>query len=215
MLDYAATCNHIHLLVLDNGDRQCISNSLQLSQGRTGQEHNLRKNRRGAFWEDRYHATAVQTGHHLLQCIVYIDLNMVRTGVVQHPGEWLHGGYRELQGMKERNRIIDTHELSRLLGMNDENELRRAHGELVESALRQGGLRRIDYWTSSIAVGDPGFVHRIHAQLLERAEGRRVEDHGDICALQEPSAPYPSGSLQPESFIAGDNQYLWGAAVNS
>ena len=44
----------------------------------------LRKNRNGAFWEDRYHATAVQTNKHLIKCITYIDLNMVRAGVAKH-----------------------------------------------------------------------------------------------------------------------------------
>ncbi len=29
--------------------------------------------RKGAFWEDRYHATAVASGEHLRRCIVYID----------------------------------------------------------------------------------------------------------------------------------------------
>ena len=47
---------------------------------------NARKQRHGAFWEDRYHATAVETGAHLARCVVDIDFNMVRTGVVQHPG---------------------------------------------------------------------------------------------------------------------------------
>ena len=32
----------------------------KLPAGRTAQEYNLRKNRKGAFWEDRYHATAVE-----------------------------------------------------------------------------------------------------------------------------------------------------------
>jgi hypothetical protein len=27
-----------------------------------------------AYWEDRYHATAVETGRHLAQCLVYIIL---------------------------------------------------------------------------------------------------------------------------------------------
>jgi hypothetical protein len=44
----------------------------------TGQKFNLRKKRKGALWEDRYHATAVETGKHLVQCLVYIDFNMVR-----------------------------------------------------------------------------------------------------------------------------------------
>jgi len=41
----------------------------------SGQEYNKRKNRKGAFWEDRYHATVIEKGEHLLRCIVYIDMN--------------------------------------------------------------------------------------------------------------------------------------------
>ena len=36
------------------------------------------KGRQGAFWEDRYHATAIDADEHLHRCVVYIDLNMVR-----------------------------------------------------------------------------------------------------------------------------------------
>ncbi|CAB1080953.1 Transposase and inactivated derivatives [Olavius algarvensis Delta 1 endosymbiont] len=56
-----------------------------LIAGRTAQQYNQRKKRKGAFWQDRYHATAIETGEHLLRCLVYIDLNMVRAGVVDHP----------------------------------------------------------------------------------------------------------------------------------
>jgi putative transposase len=58
ILNYIVTSNHIHLLVLDNGSRDVIPKSLQLIAGRTGQEFNQRKNRKGAFWEDRYQKTA-------------------------------------------------------------------------------------------------------------------------------------------------------------
>jgi hypothetical protein len=37
----------------------------------------------GAFWQDRYHATAIETGEHLWRCLVYVCLNMVRAGVVK------------------------------------------------------------------------------------------------------------------------------------
>lgn len=53
-----------------------------LLAGRTGQKYNRRKKGKGAFREDRYHVTAVEKGDHLLQCIVYIDMKMVRAGVV-------------------------------------------------------------------------------------------------------------------------------------
>ena len=71
------TSNHIHLLVKDTG-ANVIAQSMQLIAGRTAQEYNERKGRQGAFWEDRYHATAIETGKHLHHCPVYIDLNMVR-----------------------------------------------------------------------------------------------------------------------------------------
>ena len=69
--------NHIHLLIVDTGKRDVIPKLMKLVAGRTGQEYNQRKNRRGAYWEDRYHATAVESGEHLARCLVYIDTNMV------------------------------------------------------------------------------------------------------------------------------------------
>ena len=96
ILNYTVTANHIHLLVADDEDRDVIPNSIKLVAGRTVQEFNIRKKRKGAFWEDRYHATAIENGEHLLRHLVYIDLNMVRAGVVKHPSEWPFGGYNEI-----------------------------------------------------------------------------------------------------------------------
>ena len=88
VLNYTVTSNHIHIIVKGNEDREVIPKSIQLIAGRTGQEYNLRKRRKDAYWEDRYHATAVETDRHLVQCLVYVDLNMVRAGVVKHPVAW-------------------------------------------------------------------------------------------------------------------------------
>jgi len=49
-----------------------IPQAMQLIAGRTGQEYNRRKNRKGTFWEDRYQATAVEVESHLSQCMVYV-----------------------------------------------------------------------------------------------------------------------------------------------
>lgn len=52
VLNYAVTSNHIHLLVKDTG-KFVISKSLQLIAGRTGQEYNKRKGRKGACCDCR------------------------------------------------------------------------------------------------------------------------------------------------------------------
>lgn len=97
ILDYAVTSNHIHLLVYDDGREDVIPRSILLAASRTAREYNIRKNRSGAFWEDHYHATAVETESRLHRCMVYIDLNMVRAGVVDRPREWPFGGYAEIR----------------------------------------------------------------------------------------------------------------------
>ena len=122
ILDFTVTSNHIHLLVYD-GKVNIIPKSIQLIAGRTGREYNQRKNRKGAFWEDRYHATAVKTGNHLIRCLAYIDLNMVRAGVVRHPGEWMYGWYHEIQNPKQRYSLINRQKLTALLGIKDNDQL--------------------------------------------------------------------------------------------
>jgi putative transposase len=59
------TSNHIHLLVYDQDGRDIIPDFMQLVAGRSGQTYNQRKKRKAAYWEDRYHATTVETGEHL------------------------------------------------------------------------------------------------------------------------------------------------------
>ena len=116
------TCKHIHLFVKDTG-RDVVAQSMQLIAGRTAQEYNQRKNRQGAFWEDRYHATAIESDEHLHRCLVYIDLNMV----VNHPLKCKHGGYREIQEPRDRYTIIDLLGLTALCGFADLANFQRAH----------------------------------------------------------------------------------------
>jgi hypothetical protein len=52
-----------------------------------------------------------------------IDLNMVRAGVVRHPGDWMYGGYHEIQNSKQRYSLINRQKLKALLGIIDNDQL--------------------------------------------------------------------------------------------
>ena len=44
-----------------------------------------------------------------MRCMVYIDLNMVRDGVVNHPEKWKDSGFNEIQKPPKRyaiNRLV-------------------------------------------------------------------------------------------------------------
>ncbi len=171
ILNYIATSNHIHLLVLDGGRRETIPKSMQLIAGRTAQEYNQRKGRKGAFWEDRCHATAVETNHHLVSCLTYIDLNMVRAGTIAHPSHWESSGYAEIQEPRERYSIVDYRAIMELLSIPSIEELRRSHRGWVEEALARPEQGRESKWTESIAVGSRDFVDVIKRGLRGRRRG--------------------------------------------
>ncbi len=158
---------------------------MQLVAGRTGQEFNIRKRRKGAFWEDRYHATAVETGDHLRRCLVYIDLNMVRAGVVRHPSEWAYGGYHEIQGTKRRNRIIEIDALLEALEFSTVETLRETHRERIDEALRANPLMREECWNRSLAVGSAEYVLRAQESLGLRGRYRAVEGCETMHVLRE------------------------------
>ncbi len=208
ILNYTITSNHIHLLVYDRKE-DVIPRSIQLIAGRTAREFNRRKKRKGAFWEDRYHATAVQTGSHLIQCLVYIDLNMVRAGVVSHPSEWAFSGYNELQHPKQRYAILDPERLSCLLGMPDDGKLSRYHHQWVENVLASGSTCREQKWSESIAIGDKAFVQATKSELGWRAVGRKVSGEHDDYQLRETCEPYNSVFNAEKSVLKQNNSYVW------
>jgi len=207
ILNYMVTSNHIHLLLLDNGNRDTIPKSLQLIAGRTGQEYNQRKQRKGAFWEDRYHATAVESDEHLIKCLIYIDLNMVRTGVVSHPSEWSWSGYNEIQNPSERYSLINHTKLMGLLGIQDHITLTEHHSKWVEDAIKQDSRQRESKWTESIAVGSKTFVEETKKQLQSRAKGRKIEGQEEVYELREVSDSYVFDAKN--STLSPENGYFW------
>lgn len=186
ILNYIVTSNHIHLLISDSEEHSIISDAMQLIAGRPAQEYNRRKKRIGSFWQDRYHATAIDSGYYFMKCMVYIDLNMVRAGVVSHPLNWLYSGYYDCYYPRQRYRIIDYDFLMKILNMSSIEELRHNRKKWIEESLqRKNELQRQEKWTNSIAVGSKEFSEKIKKELGYKASGRAVIEDDNIWTLRE------------------------------
>jgi putative transposase len=203
------TSNHIHLLVVDREDQNVIPDSIKLVAGRVGQEYNIRKKRKGAFWEDRYHATAVEDGGYLIRCMVTIDLNMVRNGVVSHPSEWPFCGYNEILTPRKKCVLIAYDKLAELIGFDAYSDFQKAYHELVEESLMNGNHERESQWTESIAVGSKTFTETIKNKLGIMALGRNILEVGDGLQVREDPAPYVAISKLKNEHIEGRNTYSW------
>jgi len=150
---------------------------MQLIAARSAQHFNQRKKRKGAYWEDRYHTTAIQNDQHLSQCMAYIDLNMVRAGVIKHPKDWPHSGFYEIKNPPSRYRIINFKALMRLYDVNNIKSLQERHNGWATAALKLS--QRQSFWSDSIAVGNQQYVEMIHLELGDKATGRQCINEGE------------------------------------
>ncbi len=164
-LDYMITSNHVHLLVWSRKGQE-IARALQYVQGQFAQYYNHRKKRQGAFWRDRYHTTIIQSGFHLSRCLFYIDLNMVRARVADHPKEWKHCGYHELVNDRKRYRIVNQNRLQKCLRVTEDAK---SFNDWYKSTLAEKteNIYRVReaYWTEAYAIGDKNWLMDIYKTL--------------------------------------------------
>jgi putative transposase len=189
VLGYSVTMNHIHLITMATQYKHIIPLSMQYTQGRLAQWFNNSTNRINSFWGNRYHATAIESGSHLLRCLAYVDLNMNRAGAVSHPSQWDECSYSDITA-RTRFRLVDLHKLALLLGYTDSDSLKRGYIKTINQMIEQDELSQDKRWSESIAVGSAHYVQNFaHALGISTTEKRIHEDDASS-TLMETRATY-------------------------
>jgi putative transposase len=176
---YCVTCNHVHLIV-HASKAEAVSDLMHLAAGATAKQYNKRKGHLGSLWEHPYQCTVIETGQHLLNCLCYVDLNMVRAGMVRHPREWRWCGYDELTGARKRYRLVDQERLLESLEIGAISDFREYYEAEIEERIIKSRLTREPCWTESLAVGSKSFVSRISQNYGQR----RIFDYIELPGLQ-------------------------------
>lgn len=201
MLNYSFTSNHTHLLLMVHRPAR-ISTFMRHLEGEFASSYNRRKRRRGAFWSERYHATLIENGSYFWNCMRYIDLNMVRAGVVYHPIDWPWCGYQEFAGLRQRYRILDLKELLRLGALSDLSAFAARYNEELNQAIKTASGRREPHWSESIAVGSEDFVHRIAALSKNRKKLGIEKGPDETWFVRDHAARYGSAANPPTAWNA-------------
>ena len=90
---YVLMTNHVHLLVTPS-DAGSVARLMQSLGRRYVSAFNHRHERTGTLWEGRYKSCLVDCGRYLLACDRYIELNPVRAGLAQRPGDYRWSSHR-------------------------------------------------------------------------------------------------------------------------
>jgi len=165
---YVLMSNHLHLLLTPRRE-QALPKMMQALGRSYVRGFNQRHGRSGTLWEGRYRSTLIQTERYLLACMVYIDLNPVRAGMVaqaaDHP--WSsHAHYRGRRG----DRLLTPHPLFWDLGKTPW-EREAAYAELVHAGLsanQQSALT--ESALSGWALGEADFIATLQEKSTRRPQ---------------------------------------------
>jgi putative transposase len=163
---YVLMSNHFHLLATPE-TAEGIPGLMQAVGRRYVRYFNQRQGRTGTLWEGRYKSTLIQAERYLLACMVYIDLNPVRAGLVRDPADYPWSSHNHYVG-HHSDRLVTPHSLYWELG-NTPFARDAAYAELVGagvSARQQYALT--DSALRGWALGEPDYV----ADLQRRTERR-------------------------------------------
>jgi putative transposase len=164
---YVLMSNHFHLLATPETE-DGVPQLLQAVGRSYVRLFNKRQQRTGTLWEGRYKSTLIQSERYLLACMVYIDLNPVRAGMVAHPSDYAWGSYRHYTG-RSTDKLVTPHPLYWELG-NTPFAREQAYADLVArgvDAQQQQALTESTFrgW----ALGEPEYV-----AALQKRTDRRV-----------------------------------------
>jgi putative transposase len=165
---YVLMDNHFHLLLTPE-----TADGVPLMLQAVGRSYvryfNDRHGRTGTLWEGRYKSTLIQTERYLLACMVYLDLNPVRAGLVSDPGQHGWSSYRHFAGLRQDRRLT-PHPQYWGLG-NTPFAREAAYTEMVRAGLDASGQRAITEATlRGWALGDAGFMAELQKKTARRIE---------------------------------------------
>lgn len=159
--------NHVPLLLTPETDKG-VSRLMQTLGRKYVRYFNYTYKRSGTLWEGRFKSCVVQAEHYLLLCQRYIELNPVRAGMAEAPGDDVWSSYRA-NGLGQPARFWAPHPVYQQLG---ETVAKRtaAYRELFRGQLAATFLHQIRQASNQgMALGSSRFE-----QEVERLAGRRV-----------------------------------------
>lgn len=183
---YVLMTNHLHLLATP-ATEEGIPRLMQ-AMGRSYVRYfNLRHGRSGTLWEGRYKSTLIQAERHLLACMVYMDLNPVRAGMVPDAPSYPWSSHHHYAG-RHIDRLVTPHPMYWELG-NTPFAREAAYASLVQAGISLDQQRALtDSTLHGWALGDRDYVADLQRRTVRRvapaARGRPRKTPSDMSPIK-------------------------------
>jgi len=172
-----------------------VSEYMRNIQAGLARWYNSSFDRRGKFWADRFKSTYLHGPRAVLDCMLYVELNPVRAGLVERPEEWAGSSiyYRELgkgawlapltefvDPRAEDSALVEFRQLLYYRGSVPTKEGQAAiPREILEAEIARGfkvrGMfrKRLGYFVDGLAIGTEEFIRGRIEKLREEGVYKR------------------------------------------
>lgn len=179
---YTLLPDHLHLL-LSSPSCEATSKLMQSLGRRYVQFYNRKYSRTGTLWNGRYRATSIENEKYFLSCSRYIDLNSVRTQLVEHPGHYPWSSYNGNTGIS-RDALLTQHEEYWRLG-NTLFTRQMAYKEFVAQGLTADEFSMITSKTKKgWVIASDNFIathtHLANRRMTEAKRGRPRKSFNEV-----------------------------------
>lgn len=160
---YVLMTNHVHLLATPH-QPYGVTHMMQDLGRKFVRYINDTYRRTGTLWEGRFKASLVDSEAYLLTCMRYIEMNPVRAGMTQHPGEYRWSSYAA-NASGQPDELIHPHPLYELLG-ELEADRQYAYRELFRPHLDVAELHEVrEALNQELVLGREDFKDRIETMI--------------------------------------------------
>jgi REP element-mobilizing transposase RayT len=169
-----------------------VSEFMRNTQSAFARWYNRSYQRRGRFWADRFKSVYLETEAAVLDCMLYVELNPVRAGLVERPEEWQGSSIhlREIgkdEWLMPLGDLLDQPDSNRALVEFRERLYYRGNvptkpgqaaisQEVLEQEIARGfetrGVyrKRLGYFVDGLAIGTEQFLRDQLARLREEGQ---------------------------------------------
>ena len=163
---YVLMDDHFHLLATPQ-TTSALSAMMQMIGRGYARYFNDNQARSGTLWDGRYRATVLQARDHLLNCMVYLDLNPVRRGLSATAQDYPWSSYGHYVGVRV-DPVVAVPDAVWRLG-NTPFARESAYRERVDQGL---AVQQVEALTNSVlrgwALGDDEFVAELQRRTARR-----------------------------------------------
>ncbi len=170
---YVLMTNHVHLLITPY-KKESISKAMQMVGRYYVQYFNKTYKRTGTLWEGRYKATLIGSDQYALTCYKYIEMNPLRTNMVEHPAEYPWSSYR-YNVLGESDNLVVPHALYKALGRST-TARQQNYQDLFAIGIKETTLDAIREPTNKVWVLDSEsfkekISHKLNSPSSPKAKG--------------------------------------------